>query len=254
MEQKFAFTVQRGFHHFEGDFGHEDRKKIKQRARDYGLTLGYLRFGIRSTAEMSKLIAEAQEVNASYIVAIVGKAYYSVEQSVNIVGQFIEMAASTGLPLYIETHRDSVTQDLMRCTEIIRQLPSLSLILDFSHMLVSGEITEDLFEEYLPLFKPLCERAVGIHGRISNGNQIQVSLESADDYIAQRFNLLWIQALKEWKRKEFPEPFRFTLELGPPSYALTSRNEAGLWIETFDRVMQGSLLVELFKQAWNKSE
>ncbi|MBO9607205.1 MAG: TIM barrel protein [Paenibacillaceae bacterium] len=253
LERKFEATAAGGYRHFEGDFGGDTAKApIRALAARFGLELGALRFGIRTEAQMAKLLQEAEELGAAYVVAIAGHAHHTTAQSVDLLGRFLDMAERAGFPLYIETHRDSATQDLLRCAEIVEQLPRMPLMLDLSHLLVAGEITADLYEERLPLFAPLFERALGFHGRISNGAQIQIGLDSAEDEEAQQFARFWEHALRAWKQAPAAAgPFRFTVELGPPPYALTRKDEHGRRVEIKDRIEQGTLHVALFEQVWH---
>ncbi|RAP77153.1 sugar phosphate isomerase/epimerase family protein [Paenibacillus montanisoli] len=244
----------RGYDHLEGDFGGLDRSLVRRLAADAGLELGYIRFGVRSDADMEGLLREAGEAGGSYVVAIVGHAFDSVDKTVDTVGRYREMARKAGLPFLLETHRDSATQDLLRLNEVLRQLPDLDLMVDLSHMLVAGEITDDLYEPYAERLQPILERACGYHGRISNGNQIQIGLLGGNDPAAERFGSLWAKGLAAWKKRTEAEEkfFRFTVELGPPPYALTIRRSDGTEAELHDRLEQGELLRRLFSDVWER--
>ncbi|WP_308633913.1 sugar phosphate isomerase/epimerase family protein [Paenibacillus silvisoli] len=254
LEQKFASLAAKGYRHLEGDFGGYDAKQVRALAETFRFDIGCIRFGVRSIAQMQQLLQESLELNARYTVIIAGHSLDSSSKSVETIGAYLEMAAKEGMPLYVETHRDSATQDLKRLGNIVRQLPDMKLMVDLSHLLVSGEITDDLYDSYGEWLDPVLERAAGFHGRISNGEQIQVSIDSVHDEIAESYARLWQKGISGWKRSVDNDlPFRFTVELGPPPYALTVPAESGGRIELYDRLQQGDLLIELFKNTWNRA-
>jgi sugar phosphate isomerase/epimerase len=255
IEEKFLNLSQRGYNHLEGDFEGYDLKKLQKLAQEFSFDIGYIRFGIRSRNQMEQLIKEAMTAGASYLVVIAGYSYDSADESAESIGAYMEMAEKAGIPFYLETHRDSATQDLRRLGDIIRQLPSVQLMVDFSHLLVAGEIWEEGIDTYYDWLTPVISRAKGFHGRITNGQQVQIGIESIDDPSAQLFSRLWERGISSWKQsKSTGQPFRFTVELGPPPYAITVPNNQGQRVELHDRIEQGELLIQLFKKSWKQTD
>jgi hypothetical protein len=254
IEEKFLNLSHRGYNHLEGDFEGYDLKKIQKLAQEFSFDIGYIRFGIRSRFQMQQLIQEAMTAGASYLVVIAGHSYDTADESAESIGAYMEMAGKAGIPFFLETHRDSATQDLRRLGDIIRQLPSIQLMVDFSHLLVAGEISEEGVETYYDWLTPVMSRAKGFHGRISNGQQVQIGIESIDDSSARLLARLWERGLSVWKQSEpTGQPFRFTVELGPPPYAITVPGNKGQRVELYDRIEQGELLIQLFKKSWEQT-
>ena len=53
-----------------------------------------------------------------------------------------------GIPVFLETHRGRLTQDLFRTTELLVHFPDIVVTLDLSHYVVAGETlggSEELF-------------------------------------------------------------------------------------------------------------
>ncbi|MGH9726750.1 MAG: hypothetical protein ACRD41_16965 [Candidatus Acidiferrales bacterium] len=155
-------------------------------------------------------------------------------------------ANAYGIPLLLETHRGRLTQDVFRTAELLARLPEIAITLDVSHYIVAGETlggSENLFREHMA---PLLARSALIHGRISNGQSVQVSVEDSFAFTSL-IQSLWQQAMRIWlKNAPVNAIFVFEPELGPPPYAYLD----GRSMETFSRTAETRTLTQLARQAW----
>jgi len=203
-----------------------------------------------SADEATIFFERSQELGAQALNMHLGHAYMTTNEAVELVGAVQRQANSYGIPLLVETHRGRVTQDLFRTFEFVRQMPELAMTLDVSHYIVAGETLggpEPSFRTYLD--SVLAQTGL-IHGRISNGQSIQVA---ADDSFAftRVIQSVWQRAMSLWL-SEAPRDaiFVFEPELGPPPYSYLDREGK----ETFDRTIESRSLVGLARESWNAAQ
>jgi hypothetical protein len=153
------------------------------------------------------------------------------------------------LPVYFETHRGRFTQDLYRTAQLCTRLPDLLLTLDVSHYIVNEEKIGPT-EELKPLLDVLLDRVGMIHGRVSNGQQIQVDIGDGSEELAQRYKRFWAEAMRRWRiRNPVGAALVFEPELGPPDYAI--RDLSGK--EFSNRWEQSLVLKRLGEEAWKEA-
>ncbi len=189
----------------------------------------------------------AERFNAVALNLHLGHAYLAEEQAVAMLDEIHAMSDRFGIPVMLETHRGRLTQDLYRTSGLMARCPETVIALDLSHYLVAGETlggSEELFREHV---SPLLARTALIHGRISNGQSIQVVATDRFAYTAL-LQGMWQSAMEAWL-DDAPRGavFVFEPELGPPPYAIT--DSCGR--ELCDRTEQSAPLVALAREAWN---
>jgi hypothetical protein len=161
-----------------------------------------------------------------------------------------KIATGEGLPMLVETHRGTVTQNLYRTYGLLDRLPELRLTGDFSHYVVGGEMGGLPAAERIRRLRPLLGRVDSMHARISNGQQVQVDVGAGDGPLAQTWVEIWAETLRHWRRRAQPgQWFPLTSELGPPSYSIVDLRGR----EISDRWKQSLVMKRLLKQAWAKS-
>ncbi len=209
----------------------------------YNLSFGALLFPSQPS-DVSALLLEAQDFGALYANAQVQGRYLHLEPSLVLLEKILMAEEQTGLPCFIETHRGTVTQDLLRMLEMIHILPNLNLTLDLSHYVLAGEIGAWVVDAELEThFAPLFERTKAIHGRISSAEQIQVGLDSS---LRPYFLGWWKTAIQKWKlNAKQGDILPFVTELLPPEYAITVND-----VETFDRWTAAQELKSIAEQLW----
>ena len=200
-----------------------------------------------AAGEARVFLERAVELGAVAINFHLGHAYLTADEAVLMVDDVYRMADAYQLPLLLETHRGRVTQDLFRTAELLRLRPDTVVTLDLSHYLVAGESLGGAGDQFRTNISPLLSRTGLIHGRISNGQSIQVA---ADDAFAftDVLESLWQEAMELWLVDAPADAvFVFEPELGPPPYAYTNRSGA----EMFSRTEETRVITELARRAWS---
>jgi hypothetical protein len=187
------------------------------------------------------------------------------DHAVKLLADMAELSRSACLPAYIETHRGTITQDLLRTVEYAERLPELGLTIDFSHYVVAGEM-RTVSDEAEELLQTLLSRTKSIHARVSNGEQVQIDIpmlaikgeEGAverefEDPMLKHFQRWWLGGMRSWRQgaKE-DEVLPFICELGPPPYAITVRGTDGLECEVSDRWTQALLFARIARSLWDR--
>jgi hypothetical protein len=238
-----------GFEYFEVGLREDRLAMAEALLRDFPLKL--IAQGWATTFfEAEVFLDRARKLGAVALNLHLGHAYMTADEAISLVGQVQHRADSVGLPLLLETHRGRLTQDLFCTAEVLARSPETIIALDVSHYIVAGETlggSEELFHKHI---LPLLTRTALVHGRISNGQSIQVSL---DDPFASTAAIgsLWSRAMRIWLANAPPDAvFVFEPELGPTPYAYLDKSGA----ETFNRSAETTKLIELARAAWSKAQ
>lgn len=163
------------------------------------------------------------------------------------------IAEDAGVPMYVETHRDRMTTDLLFTLELIDAIPSLLVTADLSHFLVGREFALPVSEADHSLVRRILHRSRAYHGRVASREQVQVQ-------ISFPHHKLWVDLFAGWWLEGFrhfrsaasaSEILTFTTELGPPYwYAITGPDGD----ELSDRWAEALQMAELARELWKVSE
>jgi len=185
----------------------------------------------------------------------VGTGFESDEEVVREVDAIINASLKHDQPMYVETHRATVTQDTYRTLQLAARRPGLRFNGDFSHWYTGLEMVYGDFARKLELLMPVFERTAFMHGRIGNPGSMQVAVgDTLDEALAkpfvQHFVQMWSRVFAAFKRNAKPGDFVcFTPELLPASiyYArpLPDREEES------DRWEQAKVLAAIARHAWS---
>jgi sugar phosphate isomerase/epimerase len=209
---------------------------------------------VNTPAEVEPHIKAAADAGADCTTLHAGWGMESDAQMDALVDAILEASARHNLPAYIETHRATITQDIWRTIEMVRRRPEVRFNGDFSHFYCGGEVTYPGFANVRHHYLPILERICFFHGRISNGNAIQVDVgDGRGDPHAKAFQWLWETGMRHWLAAARPgDILPFAPELGTPSdnYAITYRLPTGQLAEISDRWAQSLVIKRLAEESW----
>ncbi|WP_426452967.1 sugar phosphate isomerase/epimerase family protein [Paenibacillus sp. S-38] len=174
--------------------------------------------------------------------------------AVELLGGLQALEEIYGIPVCIETHRGTITQDLLRTVDYVRALEKLRLTIDFSHYVTAGEM-RTVPPEAESLLGTLLTRTSAIHGRISNGEQIQIDPGDHGEHEAvEHFARWWKRGMEHWRQAAGRGAILpFVCELGPPPYAITRDEAAGRTEELGDRWSQSLWLARTARRLWTEA-
>jgi sugar phosphate isomerase/epimerase len=250
MEEKFARVKAAGFEGIEIWVEEKDETRYRKLLDQTGLYLGI--GGHPNTIEdFRRLIAQGKRLRAEYLIVHVAHAFMGNEAVAKLVRTGYRIAAGEGLPMMLETHRATVTENLYRTYELLERVPEVRLTGDFSHYVLGGDMGDLPVAERIERLRPLFARVDSMHARVSNGQQVQVDVGAGNGPLAQTWVEIWAETLRHWrKRAQAGDWFPFASELGPPPYAILDLQGG----ELSDRWEQSLVMKSLIELAWVKSQ
>lgn len=179
-----------------------------------------------------------------------------------LVDAVAEASLRHDLPIYIETHRATVTDDLWRTVKLVERRSGLRFNGDFSHWYTGHEMVYGGFEAKADFIAPVLERVRFLHGRIGNPGSMQVDVGATIEEARQRpyvrhFMELWTRAMVGFLGTAAPGDFLcFAPELLQPSiyYARTFPDTGGRPREEGDRWRQALLYARIAGECWSEAQ
>jgi hypothetical protein len=92
-------------------------------------------------------------------------------------------------PLYIETHRATITQDAWRTIQLTKRIPEIRFNGDFSHFYTGQELPYGNLEAKWRAMQPIFDRVRFLHGRIGNTSCMQVDVGDGASQVPQAFGM-----------------------------------------------------------------
>lgn len=218
-------------------------------ARELGLGVcGSGRVNVPGDA--AALAQSAADAGLECLTLHVGWGMESDHEAARLIEAVLSATAAQRIPMYVETHRATIFQDMQRTVSFVQRFPELRFNGDFSHWYTGLEMVYGGFEKKLAYIQPVIERVRFVHGRIGNPGCMQVAVEPNDPapYVAH-FRTIWAACFAAFLRDPKPQqPFiTFAAELlAPEIYYARSFGGA----EESDRWQQSLLLCEIARECF----
>lgn len=175
-------------------------------------------------------------------------------ETFRLVEAVLTASLKHALPMFIETHRATITQDLWRTVQIAKRFPDVRFNGDCSHYYCGQEMVYGDWGQKLAFLDPIFSRVGFMHGRISSPSCMQVPIDpdldarpqhahGSADYLLH-FKELWTRAMLGFLLSAEPGDFLiFAPELlsGRSYYARMFLNKFGQLVEECDRYEQALL-------------
>lgn len=209
---------------------------------------------VNTPAEAAPLAQSGADAGLECLTLHVGWGLESDDEGARLIESVLEAQTRHRIPLYVETHRATLFQDMQRTVQFIRRFPDLRFNGDFSHWYTGQEMVYGGFETKLAFIQPVIDRVRFLHGRIGNPGCMQVAIAENDPapYVAH-FRTLWTACFAAYLRDPAPaQPFiTFTAELLAPNiyYARTFEGR-----EESDRWKQSILLTQIARDCFAQAE
>ncbi len=160
-------------------------------------------------------------------------------------------------PIYIETHRATITQDMFRTVEMLKRFPGIRLNGDFSHWYTGQEMVYGGIENKWNFIAPVFDSVRFIHGRIGNPGSIQVDIIDKENLsFVEHFKKMWVKSFVGFLKTAQPGDYIcFTIELLKSDifYARTIKTKNNEEQEECDRWQQALLYKEIIQECWQKA-
>lgn len=175
----------------------------------------------------------------------------------SLVDAVLSASGKHRLPVFFETHRATIIQDMWRTVELTKVFPEIRFNGDFSHYYCGQEMVYGGCEMKLDFMQPIFERIGFLHGRIANSCCMQMPIESADarprlavgeaDYL-EDFKEMWRRSMTGFKNNAGPgDVLVFAPEILRPTinYARVFPDANGELKEESDRYQQALLYMDI---------
>jgi hypothetical protein len=202
----------------------------------------------RTVDELKPIIAHVQELGADHINLQPNVRPYTLAECIPYLEGWRRLAADSGIPVHIETHRDRMTTDLLFTLQILDEFPDLRLTGDLSHFLVGREFQWPIDAENHRLMHRILDNCWGFHGRVASREQVQVQISFAHqkDWL-DTFMGWWEYGCRSWRRRAPKDAtLTFLCELGPREYAMTGVDG----YELSDRWVESQMLMTMVRELW----
>jgi sugar phosphate isomerase/epimerase len=208
---------------------------------------------VNTPAEAFELAQRGVDCGFECLTLHVGWGLEDDDEARALASALLEAAEKHRIPLYPETHRATIFQDMWRTVRLIERLPELRFNCDFSHWYTGQEMVYGGFEAKAAFIRPVIERAGFLHGRIGTPGCMQVDSGDGDPtgrpYVGH-FRHLWTEVFRAYLRRPASGPFCFATELlGPEIYyarVFDGREESDRW-------QQALVLVRMAKECYREA-
>jgi sugar phosphate isomerase/epimerase len=194
-------------------------------ARDYGFVIEGNAFP-KTVEDLRPALELAAQHQIHHLVVQGDVRPYNAQQAVAILQGWQELAREYGVPVLLETHRNTISNDLWVMREMLDLVPGLPLLADLSHYVCGQEMQLPITPRNQELIERVLSHAQAFHGRVASSEQIQLEIgfDGHQPWVAQ-FRRWWEWGFADWlDRAAASDSLTFTCELGPSPYAITERD------------------------------
>lgn len=183
-----------------------------------------------------------------------GTGMESESEADRLCAAVVEASASTGLPIFVETHRATLTQDYWRTVQLVQRHPGLRVNADYSHWYTGLEMVYGDWQAKLAFLAPVFARVGHCHGRIGTPGTMQMSFTGREDQKwVGHFRELWTASFRAFRAKAGPGAvLPFAPELLQPAihYARLVPGPEGQPREEGDRWSEAVRMAQIAKECW----
>ena len=204
----------------------------------------------------SRLAAEGQECGTLHV----GWGIENDDEVFRLIEAILNASVRHKIPLYVETHRATVFQDMWRTVKFVEAFPDLRFNGDFSHWYTGQEMVYGGFDKKMAFIQPVLERVRFIHGRIGNPGCMQVNIGDGHSdlrpYVAH-FRELWQACFRGFLASaQSGDTICFTPELLASEiyYARTFPDRAGVPQEESSRWSQSQVLKRIAQECFAEAQ
>ena len=214
---------------------------------------------VNTPAEALPLARQHADLGDLCLTLHVGWGIEDDEEVFRLVEAILAASESTKLPIFIETHRATITQDMWRTVQIVKRFPEVLFNGDFSHYYCGQEMVyggADMMSGVpvkMEFMAPVLDRIGFMHGRIASPGSMQMPIDDTSsrpaaatgvaDYLAD-FRALWTRSMRGFLAKAAAgDILVFAPEILAPTYyyARVFCDASGHFVEESDRYAQALL-------------
>jgi sugar phosphate isomerase/epimerase len=224
LELAFPLFRQQGYQAIEGHPPHDQQERVRSLREASGLGLIGMAFtgGDSIDQHFDSLRQQVDNLlaqGAYQITVHSGSDAWPVAKAVEFLGRVNEY--EQGLPVAVghETHRGRILFNPWVTRDLLRQLPNLKLVIDFSHFVC---VAERLNWDDGGIVDLCAQRCVHLHARVGYEEGPQVPDPSAAEYAGHLAkHVEWWKVVWNARKRMGDASLSVTPEFGPPGYLHT---------------------------------
>ena len=132
---------------------------------------------VLAPAEADAIAARHKALGCEATTLHVGTGLETDAEMDRLAAAVVEAGARHAYPLFVETHRATITQDIRRTIDLVARFPELRFNADLSHYYTGSEMAYGDIAAKFDLLEPVFQRVRFLHGRISDPSAAQVMVE-----------------------------------------------------------------------------
>lgn len=230
-EERFEMIARAGYRGVGFDAGlsytpYEELSDYVKYCAEYDLDVSINAFP-RNDADVAAAITQAKMFDGRCrFISIIGYIVpWNVDEVAQVTRRWLKLGAEAQVPIFVEGHRNCMTNDLLFTLQLMDAVPELMMTADLSHFMVNQEwVFLPLQDHQQALISRYLERSESFQGRIASPEQIQIqpAFPQHQKWV-DLFHNWWTEGLGSWRRRHADSDDRcvFMCELGPPPYAIT---------------------------------
>ncbi len=212
---------------------------------------------VNKIGDLKAVLPIWQKLNYNCATVHLGWGMESDTEIDTLVRYILDCSLEIDMPIYIETHRATLTQDMFRTVELTKRFPEIRFNGDFSHWYTGQEMVYGGIENKWKFIQPVFDRVRFIHGRIGNPGSIQVDVKDGknQDYVDD-FKTMWTKSFIGFLKTAVPGDYIcFTVELLKSDifYARTLPTADGEQ-EEGDRWQQALTYKNIVQECWEDAK
>lgn len=170
----------------------------------------------RAPAEVAPLVKHQLDLGCGITTLHLGDSFESDAEMDAFAAAVLDASARHAHPVYVETHRGTLTQDIRRTLDWVERWPDLRFNADLSHWYTGHELTYGgEFQTRLARLQPVLDRVRFLHARVGNPGCIQTALDEPGESLGH-FREMWTHCFAGFLRSARPGDFlSITPELLP---------------------------------------
>ncbi len=179
---------------------------------------------VRTPDELARFLDEALVLGGAHHLNVqVAPGPPQIDSAAATMRGLLDAVRGSPLPVFFETHRGRLTNDLYLTAALLDACPDLMLTGDLSHYVNAHEMALPYDASLAAPLAAVIGRCGALHLRFAAPGQVQVSVEAAQHAAWRAEQEAWIvAAMRAWLARAAPDDsLSLMCELGPIPYAIT---------------------------------
>ena len=207
--------------------------------------------------EMRSQAARWRDAGCDCSTVQLGTGLESDAEMARLAEAMLAISQSLGHPIYLETHRATMTQDIRRTLDLVERFPELRFNGDFGHWYIGHELTYGDMNMKFDAMRPVFERTRFLHLRVSSNafGQLTAS-DPAEAHHLDYYKRMWTACFEGFLRSAgWGDYIAVHPELLPARahYPKMVRGPDGEWREESDRWTESAFLIEVARDCFAKA-